>query len=332
MDNLTHTLTGLMLARTGLDRRSPGLTLAVILASNVPDSDIIAALDGAANYLEHHRGLTHGLAMSPVMALLPVLVLWPFYRKLRFGWVYGACLLAVLCHLAMDWTNIYGIRLLTPFSERWFRLDITSVVDPWIWLVLAAGTLWPLLSRLVSSEIGARSSAGPGAAWFALLVILAYSGVRYVLHERALETLNARLYFGHIPQRVAAFPSLANPLRWIGYTETERAVQLHSVHLAKTFDPEATGDIYYKMEPSEAQAKARNTEPFRSFLVFSQFPFWREIPLAEPEGGVEVEAMDLRFGTPGEGRFSARCILAANGKVERAWFQFRPPGKAIVPR
>jgi len=60
LDNLTHSLFGLTLARTPLGRAGRGATTALFLASNAPDIDIVVTLGGAANYLEFHRGPTHG--------------------------------------------------------------------------------------------------------------------------------------------------------------------------------------------------------------------------------------------------------------------------------
>jgi inner membrane protein len=157
MDNLTHSLTGLVLARAGLDRLTPRASLILLLAANTPDIDIITAWGGAHGYLDHHRGITHSLLALPLVAALPPLVAW------RFSWgAYLASTVGVLSHLLMDWTNIYGIRLLTPVTERWFRLDIISVVDPWIWAVLILTTLWPLLALLVSGEISSGASCTSG--------------------------------------------------------------------------------------------------------------------------------------------------------------------------
>jgi hypothetical protein len=36
--------------------------------------------------------------------------------------------------------------------------------------------------------------------------------------------------------------------------------------------------------------------------------------------------MDPRFGMPGEERFVATAIIAADGSVLQDWFQFDPPG------
>src|SRR4051812_6644790 len=60
MDNITHTLFAATLARTPLSRAGRGTTAALILASNAPDVDILAAAGGAVKYLQWHRGPTHG--------------------------------------------------------------------------------------------------------------------------------------------------------------------------------------------------------------------------------------------------------------------------------
>ena len=100
-----------------------------------------------------------------------------FTRK-PFKWLgaYAISLVAVASHLLLDYTNTYGIRLLLPFSARWFHLDLTSVVDLWIWAVLLVALAGPLIARLVNAEIGARTQhAGRGFAIFALLFLGFYN-------------------------------------------------------------------------------------------------------------------------------------------------------------
>ena len=36
----------------------------------------------------------------------------------------------------MDYINSYGVRLLMPFSDRWFYGDALYIVDPWLYLML----------------------------------------------------------------------------------------------------------------------------------------------------------------------------------------------------
>ena len=101
---------------------------------------------------------------APVMALIPPLIMWAAVRCENFAAESIFCRWSgVLSHLALDWTNAYGIRLFLPFSSRWLRLDMTDVVDPWILVVLLLAVAAPALSRLVNAEIGSRVRARSAA-------------------------------------------------------------------------------------------------------------------------------------------------------------------------
>ena len=106
MDNVTHTLTGLMMSRIGLDRLCPRAAALLMLASNVPDIDIAMRIEDSIAYLDYHRHLTHSLALAPAVAILPVLAVrlfsrgpFPYLRSLLVS------LIGVLVHLAFDASN-----------------------------------------------------------------------------------------------------------------------------------------------------------------------------------------------------------------------------------
>ena len=324
MDPLTHSATGIFLGRAGLNRALPQAPWILLLAANVPDIDILSACWGTLAYLNFHRNLTHAIALAPVMALLPVVVVRLFAGKgYRWGPAYAIALAGVASHLLLDLTNIYGIRLMLPFSGTWYRLDLTSVIDVWIWAVLLLAFAGPLIARLVGSEIGAASRRWPGRGFaiFALAFLLLYNGGRAVLHTRAIAVLEARIYNGSAPSRVAALPSPANPLAWRGLVETPEAYSVHAINLAGEFDP-ARGRVFYKPENAAAVAAARKAVAVRDFLVFSQYPLWRVLPVSQPENGTRVEVMDLRFGDPAETGFMAGAILDSRMQVVRSWFTF----------
>ena len=317
MDNLTHTLTGLALSRAGLNRWHPQAAVLLMLSANAPDSDIVAASRGSLSYLEAHRGITHAIVSAPVMALLCVLVVGAFSRSLR-GWraAWGLCLIGVASHLLLDWTNAYGIRLLLPFSGRWLHLDLNNLGDLWIWAVLLLAWVGPWLGRLVSSEMGAPAGSGRALALFALSFILVYDFGRWLAHQRAIETLNSRVYQGGAPIRSAAFPeSFANPFLWSGWIERPEFVKHFPMNLREDFDP-AAGVIIYKPQPSPAIEAAREVQPVEAFLKFSQYPLWQVSPLAEPEGAHQVDVRDWRFP------FTASVTVDSVNRVLSASFHY----------
>ncbi len=326
MDNITHSLTGLVLSRAGLERLTPRAAWILLLAANAPDIDVVSAFGGSLNYLHYHRHLTHSLVALPVLPLLCVLAVRLASRKpVKWAGAYAIAFIGVASHLVLDLTNTYGVRLLLPFSGQWLHWDITNVIDLWIWGVLFISTSAPALVRLVNAEIGAtgqtRGGARRGFAIFALSFLALYEGARSVAHARAVSTLESRVYSGAAPSRVAALPGPVSLFAWRGIAETPEQVSIVNVSLLGDFDP-ATGRAFYKPESSPAIEAARRTPVFDEFLRFSQYPFWQVTPAEQAEGGTRVEAMDLRFGDPRTPAFVATAIVDANQRVIRAWYQF----------
>jgi inner membrane protein len=310
MDNLTHSLTGLMLSRAGLNRFYPRATLLLIVSANIPDIDFVAILRGPLYYFEQHRGITHSVAAAPVMAFLSVLVACAVGRTMR-GWVaaWGLAMIGVASHLLLDWTNTYGIRLLFPFSAEWFHLDLINLFDLLVWAVLLLAWVAPMIGKLVSGEIGAQPGNGRGLAIFALSFFLVYDFGRFLSHQRAVEILNSRVYRDGPPLRAAAFPAgSVNPLEWLGWIERPEFVMHFTVNVLKEFDPTA-GTIIFKPPPSAAMEAARQAKPVAVFLKFAQYPLWSIRPLDNPEGSRDVTLEDWRFP------FAAQAVLDSSNRV-----------------
>ena len=292
----------------------------MMIAANIPDVDVVSMLGGSLTYMEYHRSYAHSLALAPLMALIPPLLIFAVFHTRICLAAYVLSLVGVLSHLALDWTNIYGIRLLLPFSSRILRLDITDVVDPWIWSILLLAVAAPELARLVNAEIRSRpvSRSGPGPkrgwAWFALAMLLVYEGVRYTAHDRALAVMGAHLFNDAVPRRLTAVPARFNPLRWRGIAECEGFVDIVPVNLEEPFDPES-GQIDYSASPGPAIDAAGATHAFQVFGRFSQVPFWKATPVPE---GTLVELIDLRFGTPRNPAFEATALVDASNHALRS--------------
>src|SRR6059036_1005925 len=129
MDNLTHSLVGLVASKAGLEKVSPGATTICILAANAPDVDIVTLIFGGRwAFLQHHRGISHSIVGTIALALALPLI---FYlvdlliarvrnraRHVRFRGLLLASIIASATHPLMDWANNYGIRFLLPWNSR----------------------------------------------------------------------------------------------------------------------------------------------------------------------------------------------------------------------
>jgi inner membrane protein len=327
MDNVTHTLVGLMLARAGFDGRKSavekGTPLMIMLAANAPDMDTFNFFNDNLEYLQVHRGYTHALVFAPLVALVPLLLVKAFTRT-RFTLAtlaaYAGCVIAVLSHLLLDWTNVYGVRLMLPFSAKWYRLDITDIIDPVILGVLLLAVAAPALSSLISSEMSGQKRVAPrrGWAWFALLAVLLYDSGRAVAHERAISLIDAHNYKGAPAERISVFPVRFTVLRWRGIVEGDGFIYEVPVDLAYDFDA-AGGHTEYPAISSPAIDAARTTRTFQVFEGFNQLPFWTLLPV---EDTVRVELLDLRFGSVQRPGFEAVAFVEADHRIARAFFSF----------
>jgi inner membrane protein len=320
LDNLTHSLVGLFLARAGFKRVTAYGTAILVLAANAPDIDVVGWVGGSAAALHWHRNITHSLAGAPFMALLTVAVVAMFARKQKISWLpaFWIALLGVASHLLLDLTNVYGIRLLLPFSGHWSHLDTTPVVDFWIWAILLLGVAAPALSRLVGSEIGETGKSRGNAGWAvtALVLLMLFDYSRSVFHQRAINVLNSRIYNGLAARRVGAFPS-ANLLVWRGMAELSNGYVEVPVDLRTDFHPDEEV-TYYKPPRTPAMQAAMATEPFQMLLEFVQWPIWVTQPAAD--GNTRVALIDLRFGTPSQAGFSATAFVDKNNSVMKSVF------------
>ncbi len=280
MDPLTHALASYTLKRSAFPRAARSITLAMFLAGTLADLDSLSAYFGPSAFLTFHRTYFHSLLAVLLLALLISLVFHSFKRpptqnQIPLGTIFAPAAAAALLHLLMDLCQSAGVELFWPFSTYRFSLDWLAHLDLWILGILLAGLLLPLLSGLVTEEIGAKSKGPKGrvGASLALAALALYIGARAVLHSSALAVLNSRTYHGEQPRRTAAFAESASPFRWQGIVETESALHDLEVEVGPgaNFDPESA-TTSFKPEPSPALDAARDTPVARRFLQAARFP------------------------------------------------------------
>lgn len=176
MDNVTHGLAGLLMADVTAQwieskgqpvgpRLRTALSVLGVVAAEFPDSDLIYSGPvlhmGSLGYLLHHRGHTHTLVWATVSALvLWLLARWWVERGASADGGRGdvgagpsrAMLVLALAgtwsHIALDWTNSYGVHPFWPLDGRWFYGDAVFIVEPWLWLIAIPSLFWNGRSRV----------------------------------------------------------------------------------------------------------------------------------------------------------------------------------------
>ncbi|NVE93892.1 metal-dependent hydrolase [Altererythrobacter lutimaris] len=187
MDNLTHSLFGALMGQMGLKKKTGLAMPALIIGANLPDVDATCFfwLDGV-EHLGFRRGITHGpIAMVVLPAILAWILLtfdrWQIRRGTRpkkrlpvtFKWLYLLSLIGCLSHPALDWLNVYGVRLLEPFSSQWFYGDTLFIIDVWLWMLLGFG-VWHSLNHEKEKLAWERT----GRIWMYLsLIYIGFNGV-----------------------------------------------------------------------------------------------------------------------------------------------------------
>jgi membrane-bound metal-dependent hydrolase YbcI (DUF457 family) len=280
VDPITHGLASYALKRAAFPRVARPVTLAILLAGTIADLDSASGYFGPSAFLNWHRTYCHSFFAAFLIALLITFAFLLCNRRspekqTPLLSVFKPAVVAAVLHLLMDTCQSAGVGLLWPFSTRRFALDWVAHLDLWILAILLGGVLLPMLSGLITEEIGARSKGPRGriGASLALAAMILYFAARLALHANALAMLESRNYRGEQPRRVAAFPESGSPFRWLGIVETERAIHNVEVEVGPgaSFDAESA-ITSYKPESSPALEAVRNTAVAQRFLKVARFP------------------------------------------------------------
>jgi membrane-bound metal-dependent hydrolase YbcI (DUF457 family) len=280
MDPLSHALASYTLKRAAFPRLPRPAIIAMLIAGTIADVDVLSKFAGPSAFLTYYRTCFHSLLAA---ALFSLLVALPILLRKRASTVNQPSLLpislaafsAALLHLLLDLCQSIGVELFWPFFPRRFALDWLPHLDLWILGILLAGILLPMLSRLITEEIGAKSKGPQGklGASLSLATMILYIVLRFVLHGNAIAALESRTYRGESARKTAAFAESGSPFRWHGIVETESAP--HDVEIevgpGASFDPDAA-ITSYKPESSPALDATRDTAVARRFLQAARFP------------------------------------------------------------
>lgn len=308
MDNLTHSLVGAVLGQAGL-KRTTGLAMpALIIGANLPDVDAACFfwLEGT-EHLAFRRGITHG---PPALVLLPLVltgILWAFDRwqtrrgrrpearlPVRFGWLYAMAFIGCLSHPFFDWLNVYGIRLLEPFSSAWFYGDTLFIIDVWLWALLIGSVWFSRRREKVGAEWMRPARVGVAAA-------AAYIGMNGVISQQAAMA-------GEYSLEVSGKP-IASPVP-IAFWERELIFHagqgspipdavLGRWSILRGADQGSWQGVggHFPLVINEGEELPASLDAFKVDPQVAAFLFWSRTPVAECENG-SVILYDARFYDP----------------------------------
>jgi inner membrane protein len=314
MDNLCHTLAGAALGEAGLKQRTALGMSTLIIASNLPDIDVgVFATSTLA--MSFRRGWTHGVLALVVLpaALAGAVVLWDRFssrrasaspERLDIRWLLGLAYLGTWLHVFMDFLNSYGVRLLMPFSERWFYGDALYIVDPWLYLALGAGVI---LARRRRSR-GALDAEARRPARLALAAAGVYMALMLASNTWARSAVAQGLSrAGRPPEtRFMVTPVIANPFRREVIIDVGERYEKGFLWFAPLphFRPAGYGVDVNRSVP--AAQIAASTPRFAAYLRWSRFPFFVIEPIAN---GARVHLNDYRYSGPsGQEGWSAASV------------------------
>lgn len=186
MDNVTHTLAGLLIAEGALHLRRQGSDAtrdvvrrtaigSAMVAANLPDGDLLYTGAGADRiaYMLQHRGYTHtvpGVILGAILMWLIALAILRWRDRQRpsrrdSAWLFALLLAGVSSHLLLDWTNSYGVHPFWPIDNRWMYGDAVFIVEPWLWIVAIPALLVAAQRRLARVLLGIMLLIGLALAW-----------------------------------------------------------------------------------------------------------------------------------------------------------------------
>jgi inner membrane protein len=178
-----------------------------------------------------------------------------------------------------------------------------------VYIPVVSRALWAcgLIGLVAAHRWGLARRWGRVVAVAALALVVVYWGALSLLHRRALSQTeavasNLASGYGETLRRTAAMPTLANPLRWQGMAETDRATYRFFLSLNDD-GREFPGRVRFeKQQGDAARAVERAAADYRArvFLEFARFPVFQVE--GDCASQLLVQLADLRYTEPGATR------------------------------
>lgn len=209
MDSVTQAALGALCGELVLRRQlgNKGILWGAVIGT-LPDLDVITyAFLEPMQQLYWHRGLSHSILMTVIVALLGTWLFpkrYPQVRKWRAALFF---LLAWGTHILIDCFNAYGAQIFEPFSSKKVTLGNLFIIDVFFTLPMLFVLAWCLLKK---KRLERRCSA-----WWVSLWLGVYVACSLLMRSQAEVEFRERLALdGVLPERVLVMPTFSNIFLW----------------------------------------------------------------------------------------------------------------------
>ena len=319
MDNLTHAISGALIARATAPHARPGQTIPLArrvvlgaIAASLPDLDFVLSWVSPLTYLQHHRGVTHSVLLLPLWSIVLAWLCALLWRN-GPGWraYFGVFAWGIGIHIAGDWITSFGTLLLAPLSTERFALSTTFIIDLWLLAILIAGAVASLVWRRSRAPAHRRAVRRGGVRH------ASRAGSITRPSRSARRMRSARAWPG---RTITAVPRPVSPYNWMVVVAAGERIDYAQVRLVSTpallarlgigfidrlaapYLPAAQArwtrvDRYGTPEQTPLVRDAYDAPALAFFRWFAAYPVLTRI---DTTGGVTcVWFEDLRFVTPG---------------------------------
>lgn len=278
MDNLTHTLIGVGIAKAGLSQRlGRGTTFTLALTSNLTDIDALWAFAAGGDAILYRRMLTHSVFGIPVLAAFAAYLLRFRYAHLPWKTLFGLSLLGMGVHAFFDLLNSYGVVAFYPLSRHRYELAWVFIIDLFLWGVL----LVPLLFTWIPAfDIKVLSR-------FSLFVVALYLALCATGRTRSYHLLKDHIAKqGASPDFMYVFPEALGCHRFRGAVRYGETYVFYLIH---PFQKRLEMKQQYQTHLNDPDVRQAREHPVSKDLEwFFKAPVWQE------EGSF-IRVFDLRF-------------------------------------